>query len=349
MRLLKVGRHLRHVRPVEVVHVESEIRRRLFCRLCRLGHVGKDFRCRGVLLGRLKLALLRLEVRLDALAGQVVGEVGGAAPSLAPALAVGVAGLVAPAHGLLSGLLVDLAGLGPLDAANLQLLEELLHVARMVAGVRHAVAQNALEGLDAELPLALGPCGRLPGGFGTHDGEPHLAAQPVVLALHGRMVGAVRDGRAGYQVMVRDGRMDVHAAALAVGVDRDPAGSVRGHFLAQEVAVFARPLDVLGAVPGKLFGGPRDAQLVALVQPRPLALPAHGGAEPDEVLAGAHVAHLGGDAVRLLADIARALLALPEFRVRHAPADVRQGLDVRRRHQLPPPPIRIFSPRSPYQ
>ena len=219
----------------------------------------------------------------------------------------------------------------------------------MVAGVRHAVAQDALEGLDAELPLALGPCGRLPGGFGTHDGEPHLAAQPVVLALHGRMVGAVRDGRAGYQIMVRDGRVDVHAAALAVGVDRDPAGGVRGNFLAQEVAVFARPLDVLGAVTGKLLGGPRDAQLVALVQPRPLTLPAHGGAEPDEVLAGAHVAHLGGDAVRLLADIFRALLALAEFRVRHAPADVRQGLDVRRRHQLPPPSERIFSPRSPYQ
>ena len=107
----------------------------------------------------------------------------------------------------------------------------------MVAGVRHAVAQNALEGLDAELTLALGPCGRLPGGFGTHDGEPHLAAQPVVLALHGRMVGAVRDGR-----------MDVHAAALAIGVDRDPAGGVRGHFLAQGIAVLARPLDILGAV-----------------------------------------------------------------------------------------------------
>ena len=250
MRLLKVGRHLRHVRPVEVVHVESEIRRGLCCRLCRLGlgHVGKDLRCRGVLLRYLKLALLRLEVRLDALAGQVVGEVGGTAPSLAPALAVGVVGLVAPAHGLLAGLLVDLAGLGQLDVANLQLLKELLHVARMVAGVRHAVAQNTLEGLDAELPLALGPCGRLPGGFGTHDREPHLAAQPVVLALHGRMVGAVRDGRAGHQVMVRDGRMDVHAAALAVGVDRDPAGSVRGHFLAQGIAVLARPLDVLGAV-----------------------------------------------------------------------------------------------------
>lgn len=68
--------------------------------------------------------------------------------------------------------------------------------------------------------------------------------------------------------------------ALAVGVDRDPAGSVRGYLLAQEVVVFARLLDVLGAVLGKLFGGPRDAQFIALVQPRPLTLPAHGGAEP---------------------------------------------------------------------
>lgn len=302
----------------------------MFLRFCRLGHVGKDFRCRGVLLLCLKPALLLLEVRLDALAGQVVGEVGGTAPSLALALAVEVVGLVAPAHGLLAGLLVNLAGLGQLDVANLQLLKELLHVARMVAGVLHAVAQKALEGLDAELLLALGPRGSLLGGFGTHDGEPHLAAQPVVLALHGRMVGAVRDGRAGYQIMVRDGRMNVHAAALAVGVDRDPAGSVRGHLLAQEVAVFARPLDVLGAVLGKLFGGPRDTQLIALVQPRSLTLPAHGGAEPDEVLAGAHVAHLCGDAVRPLADIARALLSLSEFRVRHASTDVRQGLNVRR-------------------
>lgn len=69
------------------------------------------------------------------------------------------------------------------------------------------------------------------------------------------MVGAVRDGRAGYQIMVRDGRMDVHAAALAVGMDRDPAGSVQGNLLAREVAVFVRPLDVFGAALGKLFGG----------------------------------------------------------------------------------------------
>ena len=106
--------------------------------------------------GTLKDVLKRIDNVMEWRFVNALGEIGGTAPSLAIALAIDVVGLVSPAHGLLAGLLVNLAGLGQLDVANLQLLKELLHVARMVAGVFHAVAQKALEGLDAELLLALG-------------------------------------------------------------------------------------------------------------------------------------------------------------------------------------------------
>lgn len=114
-------------------------------------------------------------------------------------------------------------------------------------------AQNPLEGLDTELLLALGPRGLLLGRLRTHDGEANLVAQLVVLALHARVVGALRDGHARYQIMIGDGRVDMYAAALAVGMNRDPARGVRSHFLAQEVSVLARPLHVLGNVIVRMY------------------------------------------------------------------------------------------------
>lgn len=119
------------------------------------------------------------------------------------------------------------------------------------------------------------------------------------------------------------------ANTLAVGVHRDPARGVGCHLLAQQVAVLAGALDVLGVVLGQLLGCPRDAHLEPLIL-APLVLPLHGGTEAHELLAGITVTHLGGDAVRPVLDVLGTLLALAEFRVGHAPVDVRQGLDVSR-------------------
>ena len=287
---------------------------------CRLGLYGSLL---------LRLPLLLLEVRLDAFLGQVVGEIGGAAPSLALGLAQRVVRLVAPAHGLLAGLLVHLAHLVQLHAAQPKLLAELVHAGRRVAGLLDAVSQHALESARLELALTVRPSRPLRARLGTHHGEAHLSAQLVVLALDRGVVGAVRDGVARLQIVVRYGGVDVHAAALAVGVDRDPARGVGCHLLAQQVAVLAGSLDVLGVVLGQLLGCPRDAHLEPLVL-APLVLSLHGGTEAHELLAGVTVAHLGGDAVRPVLDVLGALLALAEFRVGHAPVDVRQGLDVSR-------------------
>ena len=180
----------------------------------------------------LRLPLLLLEVRLDAFLGQVVGEVGGAAPSLALGLAQRVVRLVAPAHGLLAGLLVHLARLVQLHAAQPKLLAELVHAGRRVAGLLDAVSQHALESARLELALTVRPSRPLRARLGTHHGEAHLSAQLVVLALDRGVVGAVRDGVARLQIVVRYGGVDVHAAALAVGVDRDPARGVGCHLLA---------------------------------------------------------------------------------------------------------------------
>ena len=248
-------------------------------------------RYRRVFLLGLRLPLLLLEVGLDAFLGQVVGEVGGAAPSLALGLAQRVVRLVAPAHGLLAGLLVHLAHLVQLHAAQPKLLAELVHAGRRVAGLLDAVSQHALESARLELALTVRPSRPLRARLGTHHGEAHLSAQLVVLALDRGVVGAVRDGVARLQIVVRYGGVDVHAAALAVGVDRDPARGVGCHLLAQQVAVLAGSLDVLGVVLGQLLGCPRDAHLEPLVL-APLVLPLHGGAEAHELLAGVTVAHL---------------------------------------------------------
>ena len=257
MRLLKVGRHLRHVRPVEVVHVESGIRRGLFCRLGRLGHVGKGFRCRGVLLWYLKLALLRLEVRLDALAGQVVGEVGGTALAGAALRSPLVHSLVGPSCRDLAALPVGLRGLLQRHAAQPKIAPELVQRAGAVTRLRHPVAETLVKRTGLERLALLLPEGHLP--VRSQHLEAARTAQLIIDRLHTRSVEArvsLVDDLPGTGVVVRNGRVRVHAASLAVHVHGDPAHGVGGKLVAQRVRVLHATLDVVGLAWVKLVGRP---------------------------------------------------------------------------------------------
>ena len=260
MRPLEVGRHLRHVRPVEVVHVEGGIRRRpllRFCRFGRLGHVGKDLRCRGVLPLYLKPALLRIEVRLDALAGQVVGEVGGTALAGAALRSPLVHSLVGPSRRDLAGLPVGLRGLLQRHAAQLKIAPELVQRAGAVAGSRHPVAETLVERTGLERLALLLPEGHLL--VRPEHRETILTAQLIIDRLHTRSVEArvpLVDDLTGTGVVVRNGRVRMHAASLAVHVHGDPAHGVGGKLVAQRVRVLHATLDVVGLAWVKLVGRP---------------------------------------------------------------------------------------------
>ena len=136
----------------------------------------------------------------------------------------------------------------------------------MVAGVRHLIPEAAVERVIAECVAALRPCGHLL--VRPEHLESVLAAQPVVHRLHARGVQTgvlLVDDLARTGIVVRDGRVGMHASALAVHVHRDPAHGIRCQLVAQRVRIFHAPLDVVRPVRVQLVGRPRDAHLVALV------------------------------------------------------------------------------------
>ena len=224
--------------------------------------------CRLGLYSRLLLRLRFLfsEVRLDAFLGQVVGEVGGATLAGAALGSPLIDRLVRPSGGDLSGLLVGLDRLLQRDALKFEVALELVHRVGTVACVRHFIPEVAVVRVIAECVAALRPRGHLL--VRPEHLEAVLAAQPVVHRLHARGVQTgvlLVDDLARTGIVVRDGRVGMHASALAVHVHGDPAHGIRCQLVAQRVRIFHAPLDVVRSVRVQLVGRPRDAHLVALV------------------------------------------------------------------------------------
>ena len=85
------------------------------------------------------------------------------------------------------------------------------------------------------------------------------ATQLIIDRLHTRSVEArvsLVDDLPGTGVVVRNGRVRVHAASLAVHVHGDPAHGVGGKLVAQRVRVLHATLDVVGLAWVKLVGRP---------------------------------------------------------------------------------------------
>ena len=195
----------------------------------------------GGILRRLERSAFRLPFPvslLDGILRQVVREVRRLATSPAPLRTRLVHHAVRP------------AALGLLDVHALPLEGslELVLVLGHDAGVLDGIPEPLIERRTLAAPF--GPC-RLPvlrERRLAHHGEAVLNRQPVVDGSDALVVHAVGESLARRLVVVADGRVDMEAPALAVGVDGDPARGLRRYFLAQEVSVLHRPLDVLRLV-----------------------------------------------------------------------------------------------------